>query len=219
MADDLGLTEPSEHRAERSWWAAYKAGLEADAEVAAEVGEALRQLNIRYDTAIWENRFIVGGICEQIIGASARAVGAEIDNAAKAFTGVDLRLPGGGGLSVKAVFAKGFTSVRLINTLGSAGGRRRWVEATVFVIRQVGIGYADPGLLEDRTDFTGDAVELRATWLKTLWAERPDLLTTAVDVPRKPDTLRNPRAASDLLSHDLLSGFSRLRMHWRPELE
>lgn len=218
-ADEAGPPEPLEPFAEeRAFWYELRTGLRNDPDLAGEVSAALAEANRRYDTVIFENRFIVGGITEQIIGSAARALGIEIRNAAKALAGVDLRLPAGGGLSVKAVFSSTWSSVRLINTLGAGGSERRWEEATIFVIRDVGIGYADPEYLKEATSFTGDAVELKSAVLRELWLERPHLLCDTVTVERKPKHPNNPRAASDLVSHDLLASYSRLGRHWSPEL-
>lgn len=213
-----GETTPPPFHEERAFWIALKSGLDADPDLAAEVSAALTEANRRYDTKIYENRFIVGGITEQIIGSAARALGIAVDNAAKALAGVDLRLPKGGGLSVKAVFAATWSSVRLINTLGSSGSARTWSEATIFVIRDVGIGYADPSVLAEATRFTGDALEIKSEALKQLWSATPSLLCSSVRVPSKPKKVNNPRAASDLVSHDLLSSYTLLGPHWKAEL-
>ena len=78
---------------ERQIFSEFKAGLEKKPVVLAEFLAACRTVNVRFDTAIYENRFIVGGVVEQLLGASMRAVGCDIDNVAKTRRGVDLSSP------------------------------------------------------------------------------------------------------------------------------
>lgn len=206
--------------AERDWWRRYIGGLSARPDVRAAITGAIARTHERYDTAIYENRFVVGGIVEHIIGASSRAVGVPIDQSAKWKTGVDLALPDRlGGLSVKGTFAPRTKTVRLINTMGRSETERSWEHATVFVNCDHGLGYADPEYLAKATAFSGDAIEIEVALLDVLWKAEEGLLYTAVEVPAKPRKRSNPRAASDYLSHDILSGFPELRDHWRPEVE
>ena len=53
-----------------------------------EVIEAIATVLRLYNTAVWENRFIVGGVVEQIIGSSARALGFDVRNAGKSNQGL-----------------------------------------------------------------------------------------------------------------------------------
>jgi hypothetical protein len=78
---------------EQQIFSEFKAGIKKKPVVLAEFLAACRAVNVRFDTAIYENRFIVGGVVEQLLGAAMRSVGCDIDNVAKTSRGVDLSSP------------------------------------------------------------------------------------------------------------------------------
>jgi hypothetical protein len=183
---------------ERQIFAEFKAGVEKKPVVLDEFLAACRAVNVRFDTAIYENRFIVGGVVEQLLGASLRAVGCDIDNVAKTSRGVDLASPTlDVGFSVKAQFKRG-PEIRLVNTMGGSGATAEWTHATIFVIVGVGIGYADPGSLAE------------------MWATQTDFLIQC-DVPAKPLKSSHSRVASDVVAQDIMIEFKNLQLHYRPE--
>lgn len=201
---------------ERQLFSAYKSGVESNALVLGEFIAACNAVNLRFDTAIYENRFIVGGVVEQLVGASMRAVGCEIDNVAKASRGVDLSSSTlNVGFSVKAQFKKG-PEIRLVNTMGGSGANAVWSHATIFVIVGVGIGYADPDLITEGLVPRSDVLTLKTHALGELWANQPQYLIPC-DIPTKPIAGGHSRVASDVVAQDIMLDFKTLLLHYRPE--
>jgi hypothetical protein len=202
--------------AERQLFIEFKSGLKANSIVLDEFLGACAGVNSRYDTAIYENRFIVGGVVEQLLGASMRAVGCNIDNVAKTSRGVDLLSPSlGVGYSVKAQFKKG-PEIRLVNTMGSSGASAVWAHATIFVVVGVGIGYADPDLVLSGLIARSDVLTLKMSSLTELWDTYPQYLIEC-DVPPKPSKSSQSRVASDVVAQDIMIDFKNLLIHYRPE--
>lgn len=206
---------------ERSFFLLYKEALESDRALLTEVVSAIDAVLTRYNTTVWENRFIVGGVVEQIIGASARELGLNVQNAGKQNQGYDLELeaPGGLGISIKGVFATTNGMHNLVNVRSSSQERdlrERWLTATIFVMSEVGIGYTDPHFGASFLNPTSDALQISGRLLKHWWVENPEWLINA-PIPKKPD---GPavRVASDAVSFDIFSDFARLQRSWRPEI-
>ena len=59
----------------RKWFKNFKMGFEKNEEVADEFVRAVSELVADYDTAIYENRFVVGGAVEHIFVALLRSLG------------------------------------------------------------------------------------------------------------------------------------------------
>ena len=202
---------------ERQFFADYKSSIEDRDVILREFLSACLAVNLRFDTAIYENRFIVGGVVEQLVGASMRAVGCDVDNVAKTSRGVDLSIQGFDiGFSVKSQFKKG-PEIRLVNTMGGSGASATWTHATIFVIVDVGIGYADPDLLLDGLVSRSDVLTLRLSSLLDLWEGQSQYLIEC-DIPAKPKKRSsNSRVASDVVAHDIMIDFKNLIGHYRPE--
>ncbi len=146
---------------------------------------AIRTLLERYNTTIYENRFVVGGAVEIFTCALLRTTGLAVNLYAAEEKSGDLLLPQGKHLSVKGSFAGGPQDVKLINQLGS--GERAWDTATLFVISEVGIVYGDPGLVAaEHIKQTADGVVLKRAAIKALIEDTNNVL--AADIPRKPPT-------------------------------
>lgn len=201
---------------ERQIFSDFKVGLEKKPVILDEFLAACRAVNVRFDTAIYENRFIVGGVVEQLLGASMRAVGCDVDNVAKTSRGVDLSLPTlDVGFSVKAQFKKG-PEIRLVNTMGGSGASAEWTHATIFVIVGVGIGYADPDLVTSGLVPRSDVLTLKTSALAEMWATQTGFLIQC-DVPAKPIKSSHTRVASDVVAQDIMIEFKNLQVHYRPE--
>jgi hypothetical protein len=201
---------------ERQIFSEFKIGLEKKPVILDEFLAACRAVNVRFDTAIYENRFIVGGVVEQLLGASMRAVGCDVDNVAKTSRGVDLSLPTlDVGFSVKAQFKKG-PEIRLVNTMGGSGASAEWTHATIFVIVGVGIGYADPDLVTSGLIPRSDVLTLKTSALAEMWANQQGFLIQC-DVPAKPVKSSHTRVASDVVAQDIMIEFKNLQVHYRPE--
>jgi hypothetical protein len=201
---------------EQQIFSEFKAGIEKKPVILDEFMAACRVVNVRFDTAIYENRFIVGGVVEQLLGASMRAVGCDIDNVAKTSRGVDLSSSTlDVGFSVKAQFKRG-PEIRLVNTMGGSGATAEWTHATIFVIVGVGIGYADPGLVTSGLVPRSDVLTLKTSALAEMWSTQTGFLIQC-DIPAKPLKSSHTRVASDVVAQDIMIEFENLQMHYRPE--
>ena len=106
--------------------------------------QALRKIHLRYDTAIRENRFVVGGATEIVLGAAMRACGVPVRHRGTQTVDLDLLFEDGeGGYSVKSMLRS--SSTRLVNVLGRTVTVDEWKTATLFLLPN-GIVYADPAL-------------------------------------------------------------------------
>ena len=201
---------------ERELFREFHSALESNPVFLDEFLGACSAVNQRYNTAIFENRFIVGGVVEQLLGAAMRGVGIEIDNVAKTSRGVDLFAPTlNVGLSVKAQFKRG-PEFRLVNTMGGSGATAVWDHATIFIVVGIGIGYADPELASSGLVARSDVLVLKLEALKELWTANPRYLIEC-DVPAKPDDSGLSRVASDVVAQDIMIDFRNLLTHYRPE--
>jgi hypothetical protein len=221
------VTEPgAPFAAERQFFLDFAERLTAAPELQAEVVGAIADILARYNTTIPENRFIVGGVIEQILGSAPRAAGLSVTNVAKTQHGHDLVLGPGAGLSVKAHLAPSGGSVTLINTRG-ASEDAVWKTATLFVVREVGIGYADPVLLPGKAVRTSDSINLSLSALLALWKPVPELFAdipnspqqwlVSMPIPTKPEVTTR-RVVSDREAHDIfMGGYPSLLKHWQAE--
>ncbi len=129
---------------ERAGFHTFKHCFEQDATLRQELKRAISALYARYDTAIRENRFVVGGALEIILGAALRACGLPVRHRGTETVEWDLLFDGGeGGYSIKSLPKS--TSTRLVNVLNRPVTPDLWRVATLFVLRE-GLVYADPEL-------------------------------------------------------------------------
>ncbi len=210
------MTGLGSYEKERGIFTEFGSGIRQQDHILAEFVGACAAVNIRYDTAIFENRFIVGGVVEQLVGAAMRAVGIRIDNIAKTSRGVDLiSRDHECGFSVKSQFKKG-QEIRLTNTMGRSGAEAKWDHPTIFVIAGVGVGYADPELVSTGLVSRSDALVLRLNALYELWDESPRYLIPCA-IHAKPNASGMSRVASDVVAQDILIEFKNLLIHYQPE--
>ena len=145
---------------------------------------AIHTLLERYNTTIYENRFVVGGAVEVFTCALLRVVGIDCTLYGSQATAGDLLLPNDKKLSIKGSF-RGLTAIKLLNQMGE--GDREWATATLFVVSGVGIIFGAPDMVEtDHVKATGDGKSLTASGLKHL-AENPANVL-AMEIPDKPPT-------------------------------
>lgn len=193
---------------ERTVFRLFKTELERNEVLRSEVESAIEVLLSEYNTTIHENRFVVGGVLERIIGAAMRAAGIDATNVGKVNPRIDISVPGAEGFSVKGGFT-GAGPIRLINVLGGGVGGG-WREATIFVLTGIGIGYADPELLPEATVSSGDAVLLKRRNLTEFLARQPEYLLRC-EIAQKSADLEHTRMASEAVAHELLERFPTLR--------
>lgn len=162
---------------------------------------ALGILISEYDTTIRENRFIAGGAAERILATTMRTLG--IDARARGLEQADEDIMVGNfPLSVKSSFTGRRDALRLVNTLGQNRGQR-WRVATIFILANRGIGYADPDLLPNAVESSGDALILRRTLLDEMHAREPEWLFGCA-VPAKGTDVSQRRAASEAVAVEIL---------------
>lgn len=201
----------------------FLGALNGNAAIQAELLAAITECFHRYDTGAYENRFIVGAVVEQLLGATGRALGFDVENAGAHRQAYDLEIRSGYGLSVKYSSSVGRSArVRLTNSQGAVGV---WTTGTIFVLAGVGIGYADAGLVPGATMHSGDSKSLDVAvrpllqlWDRPLPASRaplPDWLARIPTPVPRPEffvpipvptraAVRSPRLAGDPIALDIL---------------
>lgn len=186
-----------------------RAGLDGDAELRNDVGQCLNLLLTRYNTQIYENRFIVGGVVERIIGAAYVALGKSNKATGVHVTRTDICV-GDISLSVKGSFRPRPTTMRLVNVMGDSINAN-WDEPTIFVFSEIGIGYADPELLPNATKRAQDAILLPVRPLFDLWRASPEFL-----FPMSIPFSRNEKEGSDIASRIVADEILRYSKKLRP---
>ena len=221
----------------REFARAFLGALGKDETIQREIVAAIEETLARYDTGPWENRFVVGGVVEQVVGSAARALGLPVNNAGARRQRYDLEIRPGYGVSVKAQFGPYSRSsrIRLTNSQGGAG---EWATGTLFVHTGLGIGYADRGLAPEATLVSGDGKSLDVALIPLLhlWGVEPRLQKgpppkwlaalgtpdpqpgyfVSLPIPDRPAQAA-PRLFSDPTSLDIFSGARtpRLREHFQ----
>ena len=177
-------------------------------ETKSEYETGVKHLVERYNTAIYENRFTVGGVVEVFTLALMRSTGLEIEGCGSEAQGGDLILPNGRMFSLKSSFTRG-GSVILVNTRGDS--RTDWETATLFVLSNVGIVYGDPDMAqEDDLNRVADNLQIKRTALNR-FAQVPSNLIP-MEIPLKPPTemADSSMKARDAVARQLMS---ELNMH------
>ncbi len=177
-------------------------------EATAEYETGVKHLVERYNTAIYENRFTVGGVVEVFTLALMRSTGIEIEGCGSEAQGGDLILPGGQMFSLKSSFTRS-GSVILVNTRGDSG--TDWETATLFVLSNVGIVYGDPAMAqEDDLNRVADNLQIKRTALHRFAQDPPNLIS--MEIPLKPPTEMADASmkASDAVARQLMN---ELNMH------
>ena len=198
--------ETTNFHIERNCFKHLKENLSSDAKAEYETG--IKHLVGRYNTAIYENRFTVGGVIEVFTLALMRATGIEIEGCGSEAQGGDLILPNGRMFSLKSSFTRG-GSVILVNTRGDS--RTDWATATLFVLSNVGIVYGDPAMAqEDDLNRVADNLQIKREAFNR-FAEDPSNLIP-MEIPLKPPTemADTSMKASDAVARQLMN---ELNMH------
>ena len=121
---------------------------------------AFNTLMERYNSTIYENRFITGGAVEVFTYALLCSVGIDCTLYADQSKSGDILLPHDKKLSLKGTFTGGPSDVTLINKRGE--GPRSWTTATLFIISEIGIVYGDPNMIDSEyLKPTGDGLSLK----------------------------------------------------------
>ena len=150
-----------------------------------EYEQVISVLVERYNTTIYENRFVVGGAVEVFTYALLRSVGIDCNLYGDQAKSGDIILPNDKKLSVKGTFTGKISNVKLINQMGK--GERVWNTATLFVIANHGIVYGTPEMVdpEDIHD-VNDGVELKARSIRSLVSDSRNVFE--INIAQKPAT-------------------------------
>ena len=145
---------------------------------------AIHTLLERYNTTIFENRFIAGGAVEVFTYALLRAVGIDCTLYGDQAHAGDILLPNDRKLSVKGSF-RGVADIRLLNQMGA--GDREWNTATLFVVSGVGIVFGAPDMADgSHLKAAGDAKLLKKAGLQALIDDPANVI--AMEIAPKPPT-------------------------------
>ena len=157
---------------------------DCSAQAQTEYEQALAILAQRYNTTIYENRFVVGGAVEVFTYALLKSVGIDCTLYGDQANAGDILLPKDRKLSVKSRFARS-GSIILLNKRGA--GVRTWQTATLFVLAGVGIVFGAPDMVDDaHVRDTGDAQELSNKGLAQLIEDKRNVLP--MDIAQKQPT-------------------------------
>lgn len=170
------------YMAERRVFDRLKADCPREARMEYEL--AIQTLIERYNTTIFENRFIAGGAVEVFTYALLRAVGIDCALYGDQAQAGDILLPNDRKLSVKGSF-RGVTDIRLLNQMGE--GDREWSTATLFVVSGVGVVFGAPDMVDgSHLKDAGDAKVLKKAGLQALIDDPAN--TIEMEIAPKPPT-------------------------------
>lgn len=165
---------------EQRYFNHFRNNLSDDAKAEYELG--IKNLLERYNTTIYENRFIVGGVVEVFTLALLRSTGIAVFDYGSETAAGDLILPEGRMFSVKSSFTK-TGDIRLVNTMGESD--TVWKTATLFVLSNVGIVYGDPSMVvEGDLKRVKDALTIKRAAVNRFAEDVSNLV--AMDIPLKP---------------------------------
>jgi len=195
----------------------WSKAVSTDAELRTHLEGAIRQVLTEYDTAIYENRFIVGGVVEYIVLAAINGSGvAKGTHVGAKQKGVDVRIDFFRGEPCSADVSIKYSSsgnIRMINTLG-ASVDAQWSEATLFVLPEMGIVYADAAQIPKSAIVRmKDAISVsRRAVLKH--AKKNDTFVLPMNIPAKHDTTSfgSSKTASEDIARVIIQQFIRLKL-------
>lgn len=166
----------------------------------AEFEKAVEKLITEYDTANWENRFVVGGALEVLFCALLNSIGFKCKWLKEARYDIEIN---GVRYSMKSNFT-GTGDIRLINILGDE--MVEWQEPTLFFISNLGICYADP-MMGLPTRHTSDALVIRTRDIKSM-IEKDDKWVLYIKIPRKSRNSKKIKTASYDVAKSILEEIS-----------
>lgn len=202
---------------QRDIFRAWSAVVSADLELKIHLENAIRTVLTEYDTAVFENRFIVGGVIEYIvlaaINGSSIAKGKHIGGTKK---GVDVCIDTFQGKPCAAEISIKYSSsgdIRMINTLGVSTDAR-WNEATLFVLPEIGIVYADAAQIPKSAIVRmKDAISVERKAILKHAVQNKEFALRVI-IPAKTDIKKqkNPKTASEDIARAIIKQFVRLKL-------
>ncbi len=164
---------------------------------------ALLELHQRYSTRVRENRFVVGGATEIVVGAALRACGIPVVPRGTQTLRWDLVFEDRqAGYSVKSMLRAPSTT-RLVNTQSRSPSPADWDVATLFLLPE-GLVYADPALpwwRSHRSEIRvrSDALVVSRTSIRNFAAQHPEWkIPCPISLPEDQDRARVRTASYDL---------------------
>ena len=143
-----------------------------------EYERAVKTLIYRYNTSVYENRFVVGGALEVFTLGLMRTVGIQCKLVSDRSTGGDILLENDLMFSLKSSFV-GLNDIRLINQMGK--GKRNWATATLIILSDTGIVFGTPELVaKSEVQATGDAILLKKSGLKRLISDKNNIFSLSI---------------------------------------
>ncbi len=175
---------------------------DCSAEAKTEYEQALAILAQRYNTTIYENRFVVGGAVEVFTYALLKSVGIDCTLYGDQANAGDILLPRDKKLSVKSRFTRS-GSIILLNKRGQ--GVRTWNTATLFVLSGVGIVFGAPDMVDAvHVRDTGDAQELSQKGLAALMEDEGNVLPMEIAQKQPTEMTGFSHKASTALARQIL---------------
>jgi len=176
--------------------------------------DAINKILNLYDTKIYENRFIVGGVIEFIVLASFRALGFDATHIGKISQRFDLKIKYKNEdifYSVKSIFTKS-SEIRLINVLGKSS-QTHWEESTIFLLPKLGIGYCDNTLIDKKFIIRKeDVIVINKKILENFLKNNSEFLIS-LNLPYKNEIHpENAHLASEDVAVLLLKNYKRLKL-------
>jgi len=207
----------SKFELERRWFEVFRNGMMKSPDIQQEMEDAIAKVFEYYDTAIRENRFVVGGVIEYIVGSAMRACEVPVRHVGAVVHDLDLMFEDTEcGYSIKSILKS--TSTRLVNVLGERPSLDRWRTATIFLLSGgVGIVYADPALpwwqrnLERCVQVRSDALELRKQYIEEFAAEHPEwVIPCSLPSSETGPRIKPARTVSEDLAAQVLMNYPKL---------
>jgi hypothetical protein len=195
----------------RSCFGRFRIALQSRAALRLDVEQAFAGLLGRYSTSIRENRFVVGGVAEIILGTALAAAGIPTVAVGHDAREADLLLMGTVRVSVKASLQASHGAIRLINVLGTSADTT-WDVPLLVIASGLGVGYADPVLLPEATRRRPDVLELPFGRLRALWRAQPEYLC-GMSVPVALQDPARSEVASRALAREIIRASPSLAQH------
>lgn len=176
--------------------------------------DAIKKLLSLYNTKIYENRFIVGGVMEFILLASFRGLNFKAEHIGKENERFDIKVEYKNIFSlfsIKSTFTK--SDIRLINVLGESK-HTKWEEPTIFVLPHFGIGYADNTLVnKEYLIRQKDVITIKRNFLEKLFQQKPEFLIPLKEIPYKREIkISEQKIVSEDIAKELLKNYKKLRL-------
>jgi len=186
-----------------------------DLELKEHFEAAIKKALTEYDTSIYENRFVVGGIIEYLVLAAINGSGiARGRHMGGASMRADICIESYHGRPCSENFSIKYSSsgaVRMVNVLGKSRAAA-WNEPTLFVLPESGVIYADEAYISKKAiRRTADAIEIARKAILLHARKNPSMvLQVKIPLKRELKVEQTGKTASEDLARAMIRGFPRL---------